>query len=57
MVAHHVSKVYGIARVGNNVFIAHRTKSGDMKINTIAASAINAITTGDLTLILNIILT
>jgi hypothetical protein len=57
IVAHHVSKVYGIARVGNNVFIAHRTKSGDMKTNTIAANAINAITAGDLTFKLNIIFT
>jgi hypothetical protein len=52
--AHHVSEVYGIARAGNSVFKDHRTKSGDMKMNTIAASAINAITTGDLTLKSNI---
>jgi hypothetical protein len=55
--AHHVSKVYGIARAGKSIFKDHRTKNGDMKMNTIAASAINAITAGDLTFKLNIILT
>jgi len=48
--AHHVSKVYGIAKAGNNVFIAHRIRKGDNIMNAIAASAKNAITVCDFVL-------